>query len=151
MQVIGLLLPIFGVILPLAAALIEIGSQNGERLRLVVLLRGLVRNPILVSIALGFLWHAAALPLPGPLHACLALLAKAAPGLALFYVGTSLPAVPRGFAKEAALAAGLKLAVLPATIGGLAFVAGISGLPLKVALIAAAMPTGPNAFLVAKR
>jgi malonate transporter and related proteins len=110
-----------------------------------------VRNPIVGSIALGFLWHGAALPVPGPLHALLALLATAAPGLALFCVGTSLPAVSRGFAREAALAAGLKLAVLPATIGGLALLAGVSGMPLKVVLIAAAMPTGPNAFLVAKR
>jgi predicted permease len=62
-----------------------------------------------------------------------------------------LPAVSRGFAREAAIAAGLKLAGLPTIIGGLALVAGLSGLPLKVALISAAMPTGPNAFLVARR
>jgi hypothetical protein len=73
-----------GVILPLAAMPIELGSQSGERFRLVSLLRGSLHNPIVMSIGLGFFWHATGLPVPGPLQALLALLAKAAPGLALF-------------------------------------------------------------------
>src|SRR5206468_2550174 len=53
--------------------------------------------------------------------------------------------------REAVLPILLKLFVLPPVIAGLAFAAGISGLPLTVAVIAAAMPTGANAFLVSRR
>ncbi|HZU87983.1 MAG TPA: AEC family transporter [Stellaceae bacterium] len=151
----ALILPIIalhsGVLLPLASVLIEYGNQNGSNAVLCNTLRGLLRNPIVVSIVLGFLWHIGGAPVPAPAHALLGLLGQAAPPLALFCVGASLPPVASGSAGEAAFAAAFKLTVLPALIGGLALVAGLSGLPVKVALVTAAMPTGANAFLVARR
>jgi malonate transporter and related proteins len=150
-----LILPIIalhsGVLLPLAAALIEYGSQTGSTAVVRNTLRGLLRNPIVMAIAVGFLWHAGGAPVPVPAHALFSLLGKAAPSLALFCVGASLPTVTSGSAKEAAIAAVFKLAVLPAVIGVASLSAGLSGLPVEVALITAAMPTGPNAFLVAQR
>ncbi|MBV8891204.1 MAG: AEC family transporter [Acidobacteria bacterium] len=150
-----LILPIIalhsGVLLPLASALIEYGSQSGSGAVLRKTLRSLLRNPIIMAIAGGFLWHIGGMPVPAPAHALLGLLGKAAPSLALFCVGTSLPTVTSGSAKEAALAAAFKLIVLPAVIGAASLSVGMSGLPVKVALITAAMPTGANAFMVARR
>jgi predicted permease len=151
----ALILPIIalhsGVLLPLASLLIEYGNQNGSNTVLRNTLRSLLRNPIVMSIVLGFLWHVGGAPVPAPAHALFGLLGQAAPPLALFCVGASLPTVASGSAREAALAAVFKLAVLPAVIGAAALSAGLSGLPVKVALVVAAMPTGANAFMVARR
>jgi malonate transporter and related proteins len=151
-----LILPIIalhsGVLLPLAAALIEFDTDNTGFRALRNTLRALLRNPIVMSIVLGFLWHVAGVPFPASADMLLGLLGKTAPGLALFCVGASLPMAAGGFcAKEAVLAALCKLALLPTVIAGLSFCAGLSGLPVKVALVTAAMPTGANAFLVARR
>jgi predicted permease len=141
-------------LLPLAAFLIEIGSHgdgDGGRRVLRSTARQLSRNPIVMSIIVGILWRLTGIPLAAAFAECLDLLGKAAPALALFCVGASLPRVVGGSTKEAALATTLKLAVLPLAIWGLCASAGLSGLPLKVALVTAAMPTGANAFLVARR
>jgi malonate transporter len=114
-------------------------------------LRSLLRNPIIMAIAVGFLWHAGGAPVSTPAHAFLDMLGKAAPPLALFCVGASLLTVTSGSATEAVLAAVFKLAVLPAVIGAAAPAAGLSGLPVKVTLVTAVMQTGANAFLVARR
>jgi malonate transporter and related proteins len=150
-----LLLPIValhsGVLLPLASGLIEYGTRSGTRSVLRSTLRSLLRNPIIMAIAVGFLWHAGHVPVSAPVLAFFGLFGKAATPLALFCVGASLPIITSGSAREAALVALLKLAVLPAVIGAAALSVGLSGLPVKIALITAAMPTGPNAFLVARR
>lgn len=141
-----------GVLLPLATVLIEIGNHaddGGGVFRSTV--RRLARNPIVMSIAVGFLWRATGLPVPTPLSALLRLLGSAAPALALFCVGASLPNVSGGSSREAALAVCLKLGLLPLTIWVLSVAAGLSGQALKVALLTAVMPTGANAFLVAQR
>jgi len=150
-----LLLPIValhsGILLPLASALIENGARSESDSVLPGTLRNLLRNPIIIAIAVGFLWHAGRMPVSAPALAFFGLLGKAATPLALFCVGASLPRITSGSAREAALAAVLKLAVLPAVIGAGALSVGLSGLPVKIALITAAMPTGPNAFLLARR
>ena len=140
-----------GVLLPLAGFLIEIGSQGTNRAVLRHTAQSLIRNPIVMSLIIAFVWNAGGVPVPPPLRALLNLLGAAAPSLALFCVGASLPVIAGGYAKEAMLATTLKLGVLPITIGALSIFAGLSGLPLKVALVTAAMPTGANAFLVARR
>ena len=140
-----------GVLLPLASTLIEYGSQSASGTVLRNTLRSLLRNPIIMAIVVGFLWHAGGVPVPAPAHALLGLLGAAAPPLALFCIGASLPTVTSGSAKEAAFEAVFKLAILPAVIGVASLTVGLSGLPVKVARITAAMPTGANAFMVARR
>jgi len=143
-----------GVLLPLTSLLVELGSHGSGGLAAAGrnAATSLLRNPIIVSIGAGMIWHFGALPVPSPLDTLLNLLGAAATPLALFCVGASLPPFARdGVGREAALATVLKLLVLPPVIGGLAFAAGISGLPLTVAVLTAAMPTGANAFLLSRR
>ena len=51
---------------------------------------GLLKNPMIVSIALGLLWSSFALPIPGPVNEFLAILGAAATPGALFAIGASL-------------------------------------------------------------
>jgi len=144
-----------GILLPLAAALIELGTprQGGVKAVLSNTLKGLLRNPIIMSIVAGFVWRATGLGLPSPIQHMFALLGPAAAPLALFCLGGSLPAVSsdRAIVTEATLATVLKLAALPVCIGLVMWQLGLTGLPWRVAVVTAAMPTGANAFMLARR
>lgn len=140
-----------GILLPLATILVEIGNHDDGGSIMRSTMRRLIRNAIVVSIVVGFLWRTGGLPVPAPLAVLLSLFGGAAPALALFCVGATLPNGGGGSLREAALAAVLKLGVLPPVIWALSVLAGFSGMSVKVALVTAAMPTGANAFLVARR
>ncbi|MFI4996905.1 MAG: AEC family transporter [Hyphomicrobiales bacterium] len=142
------------ILLPLAGALVEMGiagrSHPLDILRSTIL--GALRNPIIVSILAGFLWRGLGLPVPAPLHVFLQMLGAAGPPLALACLGASLPGLTRSaIGAEAAIASVLKLAALPALVFMIGQLAHLSGLPLAVAVLTGGMPTGANAFLLARR
>jgi len=144
-----------GVLLPLAAVLIEVGSGKQGGIGVVVRNSAinLSKNPIIMSILLGFIWRLSGLDMPLALHNFFGLLGRAAAPLALFCLGTSLPPLARGSSsvREAAAGTIMKLAVLPLSVGLVAWAAGLPGLQWRVAVLTAAMPTGANAFLLARR
>ena len=53
-------------------------------------LRGIVANPMILSMAAGLVWSGLRLPMPGPLDEFLVLLGAAATPGALFAIGSSL-------------------------------------------------------------
>jgi malonate transporter len=144
------------LLLPLATILIEADSGvAGHRGPLAVLrasLPGLVRNPVVMVIVAALSWRLTGLGLAAPLDRLLALLGAAGPPLALFCLGATLPK-PEGLRglRDVALAAFLKLLVMPALVAGFAWLAGVRGVAFAVVVLAAAMPTGANAFLLARR
>lgn len=143
-----------GLLLPLATVLIEADARSG-RGALAVLrasIPGLARNPVVVCIVLAFAWRATGLGFAGPVDRLLVLLGAAGPPLALFCLGATLPK-PSGFKGlgDVALASFLKLLIMPVLVAGLAWLAGVTGVAFAVVVLAAAMPTGANAFLLARR
>jgi predicted permease len=142
------------ILLPLAGTLIELGiAGRGRALDILRgTLLGALRNPIIVSIVVGFLWRAVDLPVPAPLHVLLHMLGAAGPPLALACLGASLPGLTRAaVGAEAAIGTVLKIAALPALIWGIGRLAHLAPLPLAVATLTGGMPTGANAFLLARR
>lgn len=146
-----------GVLLPLATILIaaDPASHGGGRGVFGVLrasLPGLLRNPVVVSIALAFLWRATGFGIPAPVARLLGLLGAAGPPLALFCLGATLPR-PTGWTdlREVSLAAVFKLVLMPALVAGFAHFAGVTGVAFAVVVMASALPTGANAFLLARR
>jgi malonate transporter and related proteins len=142
------------ILLPLAGALVDMGIAGSSHpldiLRSTLL--GALRNPIIVSILVGFLWRGLGLPVPAPLHVFLQMLGAAGPPLALACLGASLPRLtPSAIGAEAAIGSVLKLAALPALVFMIGQLAHLSGLPLAVAVLTGGMPTGANAFLLARR
>jgi predicted permease len=142
------------ILLTLTTLLMEAGAAGGQRPAVVLrnTLRGTLRNPIIMSICAAFLWRGLGLPVPGLLLDTLRLPGAAAVPLALICLGGSLPA-PRAGAVgvEALLGAVLKLALMPALVWTIGRQAGLAELPLQVATITAGLPTGANAFLLARR
>ena len=155
---IAVLLPIIALhsllLLPIATMLIEAdgrGTANPWRI-LGAVVPALVRNPMLVAIAAAFAWRMLAIPVPVPLHRLLAMLAGAAPTMALFALGGTLPGMAaRGNLRETGLATTLKLVVLPSLVWAAAHWAGLGPLQTAVAVVTAGTPTGANAFFLARR
>ncbi len=113
----------------------------------------LIRNPLMIALALGALWHLTGVPLGGLPRAMVDRVADVASTLALFAMGMSL----RNYGIRGNVGAGLVLAVLKLFLmPALVFVATHYVVPLppvwaKVAVVAAASPTGVNAYIVAAR
>ena len=104
-------------------------------------------------MAAGFAWGQTGLGIDDIADKFLVFLGQAAVPTALFALGASLTRFHLGGDLRQVAAIGLiKLAVLPAMVFVSAkFVFGLPPLPVAVATISAAMPTGVNAFVLAMR
>lgn len=111
---------------------------------------GLLKNPMIVSIGLGILWSALALPLPGPLNSFLDTLGAAATPCALFAIGASLAGKSAERIEVAAWLTFCKLVLHPAAVA----IAVLVLLPVDpyvagVMIAAAALPTAGNVYMLA--
>lgn len=128
-------------------------GEPGTRAIVRGLALNLVRNPLVIALALGVLWHVTGAPLAGLPRIMVDRVADVASTLALFAMGMSLRNYGiRGNIRAGLVIAALKLLLMPALV----FVTARYLIPLptvwaKVAVIAAASPTGVNAYVVAGR
>lgn len=129
------------------------GSRDGRMslgiLRTVGL--GLLKNPMIVSIVLGFAWSGLRLPIPEPMNQFLSILGGAATPGALFAIGASLASK----SAERPLVAGwlsfCKLVLHPAFVA----VAALLLFPVEpfaaaVMISAAALPVAGNVYILAQ-
>jgi hypothetical protein len=114
------------------------------------LLRGLLANPMIVSIVLGFLWSGLGLPLPGPLDEFLTLLGAAATPCALFAIGASLAGRRADRPAAAAWISSVKLLAHPALVLAAGWALGVEPFALGVMVAAAALPVAGNVFILAQ-
>lgn len=118
-----------------------------------VTVRNTVIHPVVLPVLLGLGWNATGLGLPAGLDECLQMLGSAVVPLCLVLIGMSLAYY--GLPRDAGAAIGicvLKLLVLPAVVLVTAHWGfGLDGLPLKVAVMIAALPVGSNALIFAQR
>jgi malonate transporter and related proteins len=113
----------------------------------------LATNPIIVSMVAGFAWGRTGLGLHEIVEKSLVFLGQAAVPTALFALGASLTRFHLGGdLRQVAVLGLIKLALLPALVFASAkYLFGLEALPVAVATISAAMPTGVNAFVLAMR
>lgn len=144
------------VLFAVAIVLIEVGLQSEARKHHLVLkvAKSLVRNPLLLSPALGAVLPIAGLSVPDSVESFLKLLGGAASPCALVALGLFL-ATKRETAERqmgaSAFLVGLKLVMQPAITWVLAtFVFGLSPLLTHTAVLLAALPTGTGPFMLAE-
>ncbi len=117
------------------------------------LFRVLIKNPIIIGLFAGILWRLSGLPIVGPANTIVTKIADVAATLALFAVGMNLRRYGiTGNVTQALAVSSIKLLAMPAVV--FAVVLWIIPLPTvwaKAIVIAAACPTGVNAYLVANR
>lgn len=128
------------------------GSQ-GERGGVKVLAtvgKGILTNPMLISIFLGFLWSGLALPLPQPIGDFLFYLGGAATPGALFAIGASLAAKSAERIEVAGWLSFAKLVLHPGAIALAALIVWpIEPYAAAVMIASAALPTAGNIYMVA--
>lgn len=112
---------------------------------------GLVKNPMIVSIVLGFTWSATGVPLPTPINAFVTLLGAAATPGALFAIGASLADKSTEKVEVALWLSFCKLILHPAFVA----IAAIWLFPLDpysagVIIAAAALPVAGNVYMLAQ-
>jgi len=116
-------------------------------------LRNTLLHPVLLPVFAGLAWHLVGLPIPAVMDEVLVLLGTAVVPLCLVLIGVSLAQYGiQGHWRGATLATIGKLFVLPAAVLLTArFAFGLTGLPLAVLVMMAALPVGTNALLFAQR
>lgn len=111
----------------------------------------LLKNPMIVSMSLGFLWSATALPVPGPFNEFLGILGAAATPGALFAIGASLAGKSAERLEVAVWLSFGKLVLHPLAVAFSALVLFAVEPQAAVAMIAAAaLPVAGNIYILAQ-
>jgi len=147
MLALALCLPVVNVISILALA-----WWSGSKPDLAKVVKTLASNPIILSTAAGVLASLAGLALPAPIMNTLDILGKAALALGLICVGSGL-VFSREELRPGALAftSVLKLLVLPLVAAWVCLAAGVSAPVALAACFYCALPTAPNAYIMARQ
>ncbi|WP_298294931.1 AEC family transporter [uncultured Litoreibacter sp.] len=112
---------------------------------------GLIKNPMIVSIVLGFAWSAFAIPIPGPMNEFLSILGGAATPGALFAIGASLASKSAERIEVAGWLSFCKLVLHPAAVAFAALmVFQVDRYAAAVMIAASALPVAGNVYIIAQ-
>ncbi len=112
---------------------------------------GLMKNPMIVSMAAGLLWSSARLPLPAPAEEFLAILGAAATPCALFAIGASLVSKTAERMSAAIWLSFAKLILHPAAVAVAALlIFDVEPFAAGVMIAAAALPVAGNVYILAR-
>ena len=143
------------VVLGVVAAIIEIELSVSDDVSDIFkdVVSALVRNPLLVAPVLGFCWSLSGLGLAAPVKTFSSILGAAAGPCALFSIGLFLVGKSlRRDTLEVSWIVILKLFVHPAVTWVLAFhVLEVDVMWATICVVMAALPTGANIFILARR
>jgi len=116
-------------------------------------MRNTIIHPVVLPVLAGLVWNLLGLPLPTVADEILATLAQAVVPLCLVLIGMSLAYYGvKGAARGAVVLTVLKLLVLPALVLLVAHWGfGLTGVPLAVVVMMAALPVGSNALIFSQR
>lgn len=131
-----------------------LGHSNAHLLAtLARTMRNTIIHPVVLPVLAGLAWNLAGVALPTIADEILATLAQAVVPLCLVLIGMSLAYYGvKNAARGAVVITGLKLLVLPAMVLAVArWGFGLTGLPLAVVVMMAALPVGSNALIFSQR
>lgn len=135
----------------LITLIIHAARHGGLRLAsLAPIGRGIVANPMILSMVAGLCWAQLHLPLPGPLDEFLTLLGGAATPGALFAIGASLAGRRIGRLATSVWLSGAKLVLHPLAVALAAWAAGVEPYAAGVMIAAAALPVAGNVYILAQ-
>ncbi len=112
---------------------------------------GLIKNPMIVSIVLGFTWSSFAIPIPDPMNDFLRILGGAATPGALFAIGASLATKSAERLVVAGWISFGKLVLHPALVAiGILVLFPVDPYTAAVAISASALPVAGNVYILAQ-
>ena len=113
--------------------------------------KGLIRNPMIVSMASGLLWSGLQLPIPSPMADFLEILGAGATPGALFAIGASLASKSAERLSIAVWLSACKLFIHPFCVAiAVLFIFPVNLFSAGVVIAAAAMPVAGNVFILAQ-
>jgi len=122
-----------------------------EKPTALMILSSMARNPLIWGILAGIGVKLSGFVLPDPVFTTLDLLGGGALGVSLLTMGAGLSwRAMRRSGKEVLFAATMKLVLAPAVAAGLALSLGVSGSEFVIVIIAAAVPTAINGYVLAR-
>ncbi|SEN33028.1 hypothetical protein SAMN05216227_101165 [Pseudorhodobacter antarcticus] len=149
LMVLAIDLIVFSTIITLIITGVRQGRMNWGVLRALAL--GLLKNPMIVSMALGLTWSATGYPVPAPINDFMALLGGAATPGALFAIGASLATKSAERVAVAGWLSFCKLVLHPAAVAFAAIVLfKVDPGPASVMIAAAALPVAGNVYILAQ-
>lgn len=139
------------VFYPLVVSLIVAHRKGRFDLRLVAsVLAGLLKNPMVLSIATGLIWSTFKLHTPDSVHQFLVILAGASTPGALFAIGASMMYAKRGSYASTSIISINKLFVHPLAVALAAiFLFDLTHFQAAVLAACAAMPVAGNVYMLA--
>ena len=151
-----ILLTLATVVLELLVAREQAAAGQGPRRHIAATVAQAVKNavlhPVPLPIIAGFLYSLTGWGLHPVVERPLKLLGDAFGPVALVLVGVTLAQTAIGrHLKDALVISFLKTVVHPLLMWAAGWALGLSGLPLKVMVVAAALPVGANVFLFSQR
>ncbi len=146
--VLALTIPTINVLCVLVLTRFGEGRSNGWGASFLEM----ARNPLIIACLTGIFLNLTGIGMPRLLSILLKPLGDASLAFGLLAVGAALRfTAMRGAGQAVLVACGFKLLFLPLVVVGLAALFGVSALALKVAILYAAMPTAPSAYILAAR
>ena len=142
---------IFAVlILTLESPSADAHAAMGDKIKASI--KGIFTNPILIGIALGFVYSLLRLPMPTMANKTLSSLASLTSPLALLAIGAGFKGkAALGYLKPTAVATVIKLIVLPAVFLPIAFRMGFTNEKLVGLLVMLGSVTTPAGYVMAKQ
>lgn len=138
------------IILTLESPALDVKSGMGEKIQ--KSLKGIVANPILLGIAVGFVWSLLRLPMPTMANKTLSSLAGMTSPLALLAIGAGFKGREAlGYLKPTAVATVTKLVILPAIFLPMAVHFGFTDQKLVALLVMLGSVTTPAGYVMAKQ
>lgn len=111
---------------------------------------GLLKNPMIVAMALGFLWAGLSIPIPVPMNEFLSLLGAAATPGALFAIGASLAYKSAEKLHIAGWLSFCKLVLHPLLVAFAMVIFSVDPYKAGVVIAAAALPVAGNVYILAQ-
>ncbi|RWM83962.1 MAG: AEC family transporter [Mesorhizobium sp.] len=154
-EVLSLLISVHLPLMIMASIILfEIFGRGDEHVHPLRIIRRFVykmfSNPLIIGILAGWVWRITGLPLPALAVRLVDALANIAGPVALFAMGLGLCRFGiSGNVRPALALSALKLMLMPAVALGLAWLLGLPPLSAKIAVVAAALPSGVNSYLIA--
>lgn len=125
---------------------------SSAHVKTLALFKNLLKNPIIIAVFFGIAASAFHAQFPSPLENFLSLVSKSASPIALFAIGMFLAqkfvASEKGYIFMLCF---LNLIALPLITLGIGQLFGLSGVPLKVSFLQAAMPLAVTNFVIAQK
>jgi malonate transporter and related proteins len=113
---------------------------------------GLIKSPLVLSIAAGLIWNLTELPLPKILDNFTRLLGAAAGPCALFAIGASLGKEPLIFDEDVASLLAIKLMLHPLLVSvAMINIWAVPAEIVPIAVLCAALPAASNTYILAQR